>query len=139
MALSISGDAYGWGWGKEGQLGGDVYEGSALVSVPRLLLPRSVSEKEDEKMDEEEEDVVMTQIGAGACYTAAYSSSKRCIYVWGKVGLVSEGKEEMKEEEKRGGAWKWEGGREPRLVCGEHHLHLLEAVAEREPERATVK
>jgi hypothetical protein len=92
-----------------------------------------MSRKEDEKKEEEEEeDVAMTQIGAGACYTAAYSSDKKCVYVWGKVGLVCEEAGKEKEVEKRGGVWKWEGegGKEPWLVCGEHHLHLLAAVAE---------
>lgn len=96
LALSRTGDVYGWGWNRSGQLGGGAHEQRApsgpvtdggggdtattLLPVPRLLRLRA--------QGEEEEDVEFEQVGAGVQYSAGLARNG-CAYVWGALGLVA--------------------------------------------------
>jgi len=95
VALSVTGDVYGWGWNKHGQLGGSRGEGQGvggLVPLPRLL--RVPGE------EEEEDDVVLDQLGAGTSYTAALSSSSSSSS-FSEVNGMDEGKEQKQQQQQQ--------------------------------------
>jgi len=97
VALSVTGDVYGWGWNKHGQLGGSRGEGQGaggLVPFPRLL--RVPGE------EEEEDDIVFDQLGAGTSYTAALSSSSSFNFSSSSSSFSEvNGKEEGKEQKQQ--------------------------------------
>ena len=124
VALSVGGDVYGWGWNKQGQLGG---KAGGLVPLPRLLL------RCDKEEEEEEEEEGWAHVGAGTMYTAAILANKG-LYVWGRLGVVEgDGEKEKKQgwvaEAKAFVAEKEEGTL--KMVCGAYHLLLLQEEAER--------